>query len=254
MPLLFALVHWGEPLHFFLLLSVVIVLAVRELCALAEKQGIRPQRWIGAGGAVLLASSFLTGGPAAGVVLTLIVIATLLCALFSKQEFSGVLASVSVTLFGVAGVGLLLGYQAGLRSVEGVGGDLLLFLLWVVWAGDAAAYFVGCRLGRHPLCARISPGKTMEGGIAGLAASVAAAGAGKIWLLPSLSWPEAAALGGGLALCALAGDLCESLLKRGSQVKDSANLLPGHGGMLDRTDSLLFSAPLLYHYWSGFHP
>lgn len=245
--------RWGTPLHFFLLLAAVIVLSTLELFALAERQGIRPQRLLGACGAVAVAASFLDGGPDARTVLAALAIAALLVALLSRQEFPGVLASISVTLSGVVCLGLLLGYQAGLRSVESAGSDLLLYLLLVVWAGDAVAYFVGSRFGRLALCSRVSPSKTMEGTAGGFAASVAAGCAGKLWFVHSLSWIEAAALGGALGALALAGDLCESLLKRGSQVKDSANLLPGHGGMLDRTDSLLFSAPLLYHYWHWFH-
>lgn len=249
LPLLILIVRLHSPLYFFALASAAIVLAVLELFALAERQGVRPQRLVGAAGAVLVASTFLRDGPDLATALALCAIAAPLASLIGRQPFPETLASISTTLFGILFVGLLIGYQVGLRSVEGAGPDLLLYLLCVVWSSDVTAYVVGTRLGRRPLSPRLSPHKTVEGTIAGLAAALLAAWGGKLWLLEALSWGDATGLGVVLGVFALAGDLCESLLKRGSQVKDSASLLPGHGGLLDRTDSLLFTAPILYHYW-----
>jgi len=122
---------------------------------------------------------------------------------------------------------------------------LLLLLLAVVWIGDSAAYYVGRRFGRHKLAPMVSPKKTWEGAMASLAGGlVVAAG----WSLLTLGRvvPEVLALGGLTNAAAQVGDLVESMFKRGSGVKDSGHLLPGHGGMLDRIDGLLFAAPALW--------
>jgi phosphatidate cytidylyltransferase len=249
LPVVVLLVRLDPPVYFFVLACAVIVLAVLELYRLAERRGAHPQRWVGVPGAVLVASSFLATGPDLRAVLAACAIASPLAALAARQPLQEALASISITLFGVLFLGLLIGYQVGLRGIEGVGAQLVLFLLWVVWISDAAAYFVGTRFGRRPLAPGISPKKTLEGTVAGLVGAVLAAWAGKVWFMESLPGRDAVILGILMGGFALAGDLCESLLKRGSEVKDSAALLPGHGGMLDRTDSLLFTAPILYHYW-----
>jgi phosphatidate cytidylyltransferase len=253
LPLLVWLVRLQSPRWFFLLVALAVVLAVLELFNLAERQGIHPHRLTGVCGSVLVASSFLAGGPDLGLVLAVFAVAAPLASLLGRQSFAEALPSIATTMFGLLFVGLLLGYQVGLRSTEGSGPALVFFLLWVVWLSDTAAYYVGTLLGKRLLSPRLSPHKTVEGTLAGMVAAVLAAASGKIWLLDRIPWPHALALGVVLGAFALAGDLCESLLKRGSQVKDSGDWLPGHGGMLDRTDSLLFTAPILYHYWKWFH-
>ena len=118
-------------------------------------------------------------------------------------------------------------------------------VLGIIWAGDSAAYYIGRRWGRHRLAPRISPGKTIEGAAAGLTVSLAAGvGLGGILLdTPYLSLVLMSLI---TALAGQAGDLCESVLKRSVGAKDSSNRLPGHGGVLDRVDSLLFAAPVFY--------
>ncbi len=143
-------------------------------------------------------------------------------------------------------VGLLMASVVLLARLPGWGGSGLIMLFAVVWLGDSGAYFGGKFLGRHKLHPRVSPKKTIEGSLFGLAAS-----AGGAFLIHQvcgspLSVPLllAAGLGGGIA--EQIGDLCESVLKRSAGVKDSGALLPGHGGMLDRIDGLLFAAPIVY--------
>jgi phosphatidate cytidylyltransferase len=142
--------------------------------------------------------------------------------------------------------GLGLGHLVLLRrEPQGLGWGL--FLLAAVWTSDIAAYFVGLVRGHHRLAPRLSPGKSWEGAAAGLlAAAVAgAAGAGALLGLPA---PAGAALAVGTAAAGMAGDLAESALKRAAGRKDSGHLVPGHGGVLDRFDSLAFAAPVLY-WW-----
>jgi phosphatidate cytidylyltransferase len=121
---------------------------------------------------------------------------------------------------------------------------LVFLLLAIVWLGDTAAYYAGSRLGRHKMAPVVSPKKSWEGSAAGFATSIAAAAVWSWWRLGRVDWRllAAAAL---VAAAAQVGDLVESMIKRGSGVKDSGHILPGHGGMLDRIDALLFAAPVL---------
>ncbi len=199
-----------------------------------------------------MAATFLEQGPDLEQVLAACVAGATLTALWSRRPLPEALPSVATTLFGIVFVGLLLGYQVGLRTLGEGGARLVFFLWWVVWSSDAAAYWVGTAVGRKPIAPRISPRKTVEGTLAGFVMAVSAAWIGGRWLLPPLSGLEAAVLGALLGVFGLLGDLCESLLKRGSQVKDSSGWLPGHGGVLDRSDSLLFTAPVLFYYWRYF--
>ena len=123
-----------------------------------------------------------------------------------------------------------------------------LFLLAVVFAGDTAAYYVGRAIGRHKLSPRISPGKTIEGAIGGLGASLIAGALFKGYWLTELSWPLCIGLVFFLSVMGQTGDLVESMLKRSVKIKDSGSLLPGHGGVLDRIDGLLFATPALYYF------
>jgi phosphatidate cytidylyltransferase len=125
----------------------------------------------------------------------------------------------------------------------------LLLLLAIVMGADTAAFFVGSAVGRHKLAPAISPGKTVEGLFGGLAGGVIGALAVRWAGLRALPLGHAVALGLGVAALGTAGDLAESLLKRWAGVKDSGRLFPGHGGMLDRLDSLLFAGPVLYYYF-----
>jgi phosphatidate cytidylyltransferase len=124
----------------------------------------------------------------------------------------------------------------------------VLVLLAIVWVGDMGAYCGGRTLGRHALAPRISPKKTIEGAVAGLVSSVAA-GIGAALAFGIAPSVRLVAIGVLVAAAAQVGDLAESALKRGAGVKDSSSLLPGHGGMLDRIDGLLFAAPVFYFLW-----
>ncbi|HZI92935.1 MAG TPA: phosphatidate cytidylyltransferase, partial [Patescibacteria group bacterium] len=123
---------------------------------------------------------------------------------------------------------------------------------WVVWLSDAAAYVFGSLLGRHKLAPMLSPGKTVEGAIGALMVAVGATLVAKVWFFRKLGFTDALCLGLLMGGAGMIGDLAESLLKRSAGVKDSGWLFPGHGGMLDRADSLLFAAPVLFYYHKYF--
>ena len=152
-----------------------------------------------------------------------------------------------ITMFGVCYVGVTLSTIVSTRSLP-TGEFLVLFLAVVTWASDTGAYYTGTLWGKHPLLPSISPKKTVEGVLGGLALAVAAAIVAQWWFASQLSLFDAVILGVLLTGTGLIGDLFESMIKRRTGVKDSGGILPGHGGMLDRLDSLLFTAPTFYYY------
>lgn len=163
------------------------------------------------------------------------------------------IADVAVSAFGPIYTSLTLACIALVRaSNTGVGGALLaLLVIGAIWVEDSAAYLVGSSFGRHKMAPRISPNKSWEGFYGGLAGSVAVWCVGAAFGVGGITWPLAIACGVVEGVMAVLGDLFESRVKRGVGVKDSGNLLPGHGGLLDRTDSMIFGgvvAFFLLHY------
>ena len=152
------------------------------------------------------------------------------------------------TLLAVMYIGWLLGYGILLHDSPR-GDDLMLFLVGVTWVGETAAYLVGSTIGRHKLAPVVSPRKTVEGAAAQVLASVLMAMVLRAWLLPSCGVMVAVAAGTLLGITGQVGDLAESVIKRSVGTKESGGLIPGHGGVLDRIDSLLFNLPAFYYFW-----
>jgi phosphatidate cytidylyltransferase len=126
--------------------------------------------------------------------------------------------------------------------------DLLSFFFLILMGSDTGAYYTGRALGRHKLAPTISPGKTWEGALGGMLASLLMAVLAHFWFFPELSLKAALPLAALMNVLGVLGDLTESALKRGAGAKDAAQILPGHGGLLDRLDSLLFNAPVIYYF------
>jgi phosphatidate cytidylyltransferase len=258
----------------------IALLTVHELLKLSEAYGIKPLRWptyIYVGLFFLL----LAINPGSDTPLlstasfshTALFAAALAPFLFltiamRRADLTTAFPAALVSAFSFAYVALPLGFLVQLRE-QWAGAFLLVYLLLIVWAGDICAYFVGKAIGRHRMSPRVSPNKTWEGAVASLLAS---AGVGMLlyyYALPISSallrahfierkdgyfglqqpqlWPVfwVSAV---VNIAAQLGDLVESLIKRGAGVKDSGAILPGHGGMLDRVDALLFAAPVLWYY------
>lgn len=152
-----------------------------------------------------------------------------------------------VILLGVLYIGFPLSTVVSTRALSD-GQWLVLFLAVVTWASDTGAYYAGTLWGKHPLLPSISPKKTVEGVLGGLVLAVGVALLAQQWFATQLSLSDAFMLGILLTIVGLVGDLFESFIKRRTGVKDSGGILPGHGGMLDRLDSLLFTAPTFYYY------
>ena len=176
-----------------------------------------------------------------------------------RPTITRALGHVAVTIFGIMYVGWLGSHLVMLRQLPGtvgvedqVGARLVYFAALVTWANDTGAYLMGVAIGRHKLMPRISPNKTIEGGVGGLLGAAFCGWICSQTMIPFLT-PLAGTVVGLLAgVAAQLGDLVESMIKRDVGIKDSAELIPGHGGVLDRFDSLLFTGPLLYYYFRFF--
>ncbi len=176
--------------------------------------------------------------------LVLLILFSLTWALFNKGEHPT--ADWATTVAGALYLGVTISYLVTLRQrSDGFNWAITAFL--VTWACDAMAYFVGRAFGRHKLWPRISPKKTWEGIAGGAGAAVAAGLVLGVWLL-NIPWWQGVLLGALVSLLAPLGDLAESLFKRQANVKDSSQLIPGHGGALDRVDSLLFVFPVVTYF------
>lgn len=179
--------------------------------------------------------------------LVVTILALLVAMLFSSTPTEHRLNDTTITLFGVLYIGLTLSTLVSTRSLP-AGELFVLFVALVTWASDTGAYYAGTLWGSHLLAPSVSPKKTVEGVLGGMALATGAALLAQAWFLPQLSPLDALVLGVLLTGAGLFGDLCESAIKRSVGVKDSGGILPGHGGMLDRLDSLLFTAPTFYYY------
>jgi len=250
LPTFYYIVRLSPP-FFGMLVAVAGVLALLELYRLASAQGLRCQRLSGVLMVLGIFYSFFRPDFPLAVPLLAGLAGVPAVSLLGRRRVEESLGSDAVTVFAALFIGTLFGYQIRLRGLgDELGRELIFFLFLVVWAGDTAAYYIGSALGRRPLSPRVSPRKTVEGAIAGIAASVFAALVARWWFLPRLTVGDSVLVGVLLALTGILGDLVESMWKRGAGAKDSASLVPGHGGILDRSDSLLFGGPILYYYYS----
>ena len=253
LPLFFVIIKYLPPAVFMVLVAVSVVIASYEMFALAAQGGIHAHRILGAALGVVTAYSFYDSRVPTLEILLVALLTIPLVSLVKVGREPGCAAegvgAAAVTLMAVLFVGMLMGYIVALLDDGGPRGrDLAVLLFWVVWLADAAAYAVGSLWGRRKLIPAISPGKTVEGAAGALVAAVAAALVARAWFFTRLTMRDAIVVGLLLAIAGLLGDLFESMLKRAYRVKDSGAWFPGHGGMLDRTDSLLFAAPVLFYY------
>ena len=292
------LVVFRAPLWLFAItIAAIIILALHEYLNIAEAAGIKPFRWLTYAVAIMfpivvsrapitIAHQITTAHPyrlffAMFPLVSLSIFPVILPVIFGialvfRKDLHAGLAASAASAFGVMYIAGSLSQLISLRA-SSVNKVLIVFVLFSVWAGDTAAYYVGRTLGKHKLAPIVSPNKSWEGAIASVVASVLVAALvfrffdqinslfdqnGPLqayWLFPiprsaevaalfPASWVDVLALGVITNVAAQFGDLFESALKRGANVKDSGILLPGHGGLLDRIDALLFAIPIVWYY------
>jgi phosphatidate cytidylyltransferase len=239
---------------FVLAVLATVEISLHEYFHISREAGIGGWPWMGYAAAGLLCLgqvAELHGTAHFEPVLLLLIALTVpiagLAAVSDLKVYSGALAS---TIFGVLYVGFAFSWIIPLRFTLAVGRQLTVLLFLVVWAEDIFAYAVGRMIGRIPLAKSISPRKTVEGAIAGLIGAVLVAWGYSHWFWQTDGQKTVILIGGIVALAGQAGDLVESALKRSANLKDSGTILPGHGGLLDRIDSLLFAAPMLWLLWN----
>jgi phosphatidate cytidylyltransferase len=269
---------WFGGWAFMLFVMAISAGALMEYYWIAEKKGLHPQKLIGvlAGLALVLAFAHGPHAPIGGgqdlflihyrrlatVVggLMLLTLPAMIIEMYRQRGSS--MLNLAATLSGVLYVSLSLAALVGIREffsgvassaaiteeADHVGAYMVAAVVVSIWICDSGAYYCGRAFGRHKLFERISPKKTWEGAIGGAVAAVGAMVGFRFWLLPQLELANAVAIGLIVGVFGQLGDLAESQLKRDAGVKDSSQLIPGHGGLLDRFDSLIFVAPLVYLY------
>jgi len=247
LPPLVVFFLYASPGLFLILVLTVIGLSLREYLYLLQQVHLpvcTHVTWVAA--LALPITAHLGGTHWLSLTLFLSIVALTLGVILTASQAAHLLPMLVYSVFGVLFIGWTLSHLILLRLLP-AGPWYTLFLCAVVWIGDSAAMYVGKSLGRHKLAPAISPGKTWEGAIGGVIGGVGTAvvSAG-FWLPHVLLW-QCLVLGLCISLTAQLSDLGESLLKRYAGVKDSGGLIPGHGGMLDRIDSLLFAAPTLVY-------
>jgi phosphatidate cytidylyltransferase len=250
-PTLLVLIFMASPLGVVLLITGLGVVALAEYMGMAFAASASERRFGFALGALVLAAAvcsprpglLLSGGIAAAL------IAGLIRVVLWRVDFDDGLRDVALMMLGTLYIGVLLPHFVWMRYLAG-GSEWITFVIAVGMASDTAGYFVGRAFGRRKLLPRISPGKTVEGALGNVAAGLVAGAASKLILLPDSGWFEMVALAGGMAVLGQIGDLAVSVMKRTFGTKDSGWIFPGHGGVLDRVDSLLFPLALVYYYVS----
>ena len=242
-PIVVLITIYAPDWAFALAISLVSALAVDEFLSLtAKERSSRPGRWFLVAAAAV-AMSFLGG--------SCWVLGTTVCAaivLMSTAVFTGAIETaqerITRGLSSIVYCPLTLGFMVMMPREQ------ILLLFAIIWSGDTAAYYGGRAFGRHRLAPKVSPKKTIEGAIAGLLGSIAAGVIGGVWFLGE-PWPELIWISAATAVTGQLGDLAESVIKRSAGVKDSSSILPGHGGILDRLDSLFFAAPVFYWFFAS---
>lgn len=253
-PLLLALILYGPAWLFAVVVVAIAMVGIGEYATMAFPAR-RGERILTAvlGIVVILGAAYQrqpNGTLAAA--LTLTIMAGLVWTLLARPDFEQGLSDFGFATVGIFYVSLLTPHFVWLRNASADGPLWVIFVLAIGMAGDTGGYFVGHALGRHKLMPRVSPGKTVEGAIGIVTASLVAGAASKLIFLHNTTWTEVLLLSGGMAILGQLGDLSESMMKRTFGVKESGWLFPGHGGVLDRLDSLLFPVAFLYYHVSLF--
>jgi phosphatidate cytidylyltransferase len=269
LPVLIASIIFPPLEWLFLVIgSAAVVIALYEFWFLSKRVGARPDVVVGYSATAALLLIFARNWvELLYLVVPLFIVAALVAEMLRGAPFDKMILSVGSTVLGVLYVVLLGGHMLAIRTgfassyvepgtylvgatfvSKTLSTHLLSFFFLVLMGSDTGAYYTGRLLGKHKLAPSVSPGKTWEGAFGGMAASLLAAALAHYWFFPELPLSAALPLAAVMNVLGVVGDLTESALKRGAKAKDAAQILPGHGGLLDRLDSLLFNAPLIYYF------
>lgn len=271
-PIVVAIVWWAPPVLLAALAALIAILALVEFFDLGDRIGLRGfKKWTYFCAALIFYAQYSAGflikhsfsegisivrdavGGALSIeaALLIFIFGCVSLGLSTRRPLHEVMPAVAISAAGVLFVALPFSYIVRLNEIEQIGRQLVLFTLVLIWAGDMLAYFVGKGLGRLPMAPALSPKKTWEGAVGNVIASMLVGVLFARWMQMDVTIPLVIA--GVANIAGQAGDLIESAYKRGAAVKDSGALLPGHGGMLDRVDSLILAAPVVWvlYQWLG---
>jgi len=252
-------IWWPQAVWLFVAIAAFALAAgLFEFYSLTKKLELKADASMGYVGAAALFVGFVFDAPAKGpdvliATLAMVMIAVLITQTFRFQkDFSKMLTGIGVTMLGVIYVAFLGGFlvatRMGFENRPNLSTHLLAYFFLVIFGSDIGAYVSGRALGKRKLAPAISPGKTVEGLIGGILSAAAFGALATFWFFSELPYQYSIPLAIVLAAVGVLGDLAESAMKRGAGAKDAASILPGHGGFLDRLDSLLFGAPILYYF------
>jgi phosphatidate cytidylyltransferase len=249
-PVAIWIIGWAPASVFNLTVALISVLAMIEFLALGKAKGYDVPRVLCIAIMLIIIAAFIIDDLSVelGMFAALLIIPA--SYVVTNKSLENSLPSSAIAVLATTYVGMLGGSLIRLHNDFLEGYKLVFFLLLVVWLGDTGAYYVGKQFGKHKLSPRISPKKTIEGLIGGISASIIAAVVIHFTFFPKFPLLHAVIAGVLLSMAGVIGDLAESMWKRSAAVKDSGTLIPGHGGFLDRFDSILFTAPILYCYWT----
>ncbi len=251
-PVIIGLILYGRVLN-LLLFCTIMVMCLWEFFGIIESKGVSPSKLLGIVFILLFNwDLYVLGGRLIPVFLFTTVLLVLTLELFNAKQ--NPLLNSATTLFGIIYCSLLSSFilirelpkRMGHSYHEG--GLIVLLVFFTIWICDSGAYLLGARFGKHALMKRVSPKKTWEGSISGFLLAIASAVGFCALLVPSLNLLDGFIIGAIVGTVGQIGDLVESLYKRDCGVKDSSDILPGHGGFLDRFDSALFVGPFVYLY------
>ncbi len=251
-PIILLVSFFGE-LYFVAFVSFIGLTAFYEFSTMSKKKGISINFPLGLAFSFFLILNFYYSF--AGELFLFLAISFILLLFELFRNKGSVILNVGSTLLGVFYIGIFAGTLVGIRQMfigtqqlYNSGGILIIFIFASIWICDSAAFFIGSAIGKHKLFPRVSPNKSWEGAIAGFIFTVLTMIASRFLFLDFLSITQSIILGIIIGSIGQLGDLVESLIKRDAGVKDSSALIPGHGGIFDRFDSLLFTAPAVYFY------
>jgi phosphatidate cytidylyltransferase len=247
LPILVLLLGYASPAVLTLFVALLVLLALLEFNRMGLKDCHRPaQRFSAVAGAAVIPLLYFGQAAWLHVFLALTFLLLALIFLFRPGELGSVHRDLGWICLGLLYLPLLLGHLIPLRLLDD-GREWIFLTLVVIMCCDTCAYLVGSRIGKNKLYPLISPNKSIEGAVGGILGAVLGALLAKVLFFSALGVGFALLVGLVLGVAGQLGDLFESLLKRACGVKDSGTMIPGHGGILDRLDSLLFAFPLMYY-------
>lgn len=255
-PLILFICYTGGVV-FFIFVMFIALISYFEFTSFIKKIDISVNFWVGFAGVLfsLLNNRYHYLDTYSFLLLFMLILAA--SELFRNE--GSTIANIGSALFGVIYLGFFSSAIIGIREIFPQVGDLytrggfiIISMLATIWICDSAAFFIGTAYGKHKLFPRVSPKKSWEGAISGFIFAIGTMLLAKILVLDFFSWSTVIAMGFIIGVFGQIGDLIESLIKRTANVKDSSNLIPGHGGIFDRFDSLLFTAPIIFLYLTYF--